>query len=36
LDIVEGIPLHLMSYLESHNLEQTINRIVNKVLRERP
>lgn len=30
------IPLHLQSYLESHNLEDTVNKIVNQVLKERP
>lgn len=30
------IPLHLQSYLESHNLENTVNSIVNQVLKDRP
>ena len=32
----DQIPLHLQSYLESHQLEPTVNSIVNQVLRERP
>jgi len=32
----EMIPLHLQSYLESHNLEQTVNNIVNQTLKSKP
>jgi hypothetical protein len=32
----DSVPLYLQSYLESHKLEETVNSIVNKVLKERP